>query len=142
MGPRTLASLFSGQGHAAAYAAYRPSYPRELFRLISDFAGPGSARGQALDLGCGTGQVAAELGAAYERVVGIDPSAAQVAAAAQAPNLPANVEYLLGPAEAVPRGAVAAGAVDLITCAQALHWCGAGRGWGGGWGGGKREHSS
>ena len=51
----------------------------------------------------------------FERVVAIDPSDAQLRAAAQAPN----VEYRQASAEAT---GVADHTVDLITVGQALHW--------------------
>lgn len=94
------------------YARYRPEYPPELARYLAGIA-PGLAR--AVDAGCGTGQLTRLLGAEFESVIGIDPSADQIAHAMPAPH----VRYLCAPAEAMP---VADGSADLVTAAQAAHW--------------------
>jgi SAM-dependent methyltransferase len=102
--------LFSG--HAADYARFRPTYPPELFAWLAE-AGP--ARRLAVDVGTGSGQAAVGLAAHFERVIGIDPSAEQVAHAR--PH--AGVEYRVAPAEAT---GLEAASVDLLLAAQAFHW--------------------
>jgi ubiquinone/menaquinone biosynthesis C-methylase UbiE len=103
------------QAQASAYACFRPTYPTALYDVIHEFAAL-DHRGMALDVGTGTGQVAAQLAQSFERVIGVDSSQGQIEHAVQLPN----VEYLLAAAEQVPQ--VASGSVDLATVAQALHW--------------------
>ncbi len=58
---------------AAHYAAHRPPYDERAIAHVRDrFALDGT--GRALDLGCGTGEIAVPLAAHVDRVVAIDPS--------------------------------------------------------------------
>lgn len=106
----TFKDHFSGV--AAGYQAFRPGYPPALFELL---AGLAPARGRAVDLGCGTGQATVALARHFDEVIGIDPSAAQIARAEPHPR----VRYVVAPAEAtgLPRACA-----DLVTAAQSLHW--------------------
>jgi SAM-dependent methyltransferase len=97
---------------ARSYASYRPRYPATLFDWIASFT-PGHER--AWDCGTGSGQAALALARRYGEVIATDPSASQLASAGRAPG----VTYLAMTAE---RCALAAGSVDLVTAAQALHW--------------------
>jgi SAM-dependent methyltransferase len=99
-------------GHAAAYRAFRPTYPPELFAFLAASA---PARELAWDCGTGSGQAAAPLAAHFARVLATDASAEQIANADRHPN----VEYAVAPAEACPLPSASA---DLILVAQALHW--------------------
>jgi len=102
--------LFSG--HAKDYARYRPHYPSTLFEYLSHQS---AVHDLAWDCGTGNGQAAVELARTFKKVIGTDPSAEQIAAAAPAPH----VEYRVAPAEKTD---LLARSVDLITVAQALHW--------------------
>lgn len=106
----TFKDHFSGV--AAAYQSFRPRYPEALFRWLADQA---PARGRAVDLGCGSGQASVGLAAHFHEVIGVDPSAGQVAQAEAHPR----VRYLVAPAEAT---GLAAASADLILAAQAFHW--------------------
>jgi SAM-dependent methyltransferase len=99
-------------GHAADYAAHRPTYPRTLVDFLASVS-PG--RGLAWDVGCGSGQLSTALAEAFERVVATDASERQVASAAPHPR----VTYAVAPAEA---GGLPDGAADLVVAAQAAHW--------------------
>ena len=99
-------------GVARGYQAFRPRYPAALFDWLAAVA---PARGLAVDLGCGTGQATGPLAERFREVVGVDPSAAQIAQAEPHPG----VTYRVAPAEAT---GVADRAVDLAIAAQALHW--------------------
>ena len=99
-------------GVAEAYATFRPQYPAELFAAL---AGAARQCGTAWDCATGNGQAALGLASHFERVIGTDGSAAQLAAALPHPRL----RYLCALAEAAP---LAAGSVDLVAAAQALHW--------------------
>lgn len=108
--------LFSAQ--AAAYAIFRPTYPAALYKKVYEFGQVEEGRRSlALDLGAGTGQVAAALAQTFERVVAVDPSEAQISQAVALHN----VEYVVGPGEQLPW--VADASVDLATIGQAFHWC-------------------
>ena len=118
--------LFEEAAHAAAYAAFRPTYPRAVLDVISSFIkrnfGPGF--GVAVDVGCGSGQSTFFLSDLFQKVVGVDISAAQIANARakcstkQLPNAK-QVEFKTGSAQELP---VETSSADLVTCAQAWHW--------------------
>ena len=57
--------------------------------LLIDFSKPFKV---AVDVGCGSGQSTRPLAPHFEKVIGIDVSEAQIAAARQTDN-PSNVEY-------------------------------------------------
>lgn len=101
---------FSSGG--AAYARYRPTYPDTLPAFLASIA-PATAR--AVDVGCGNGQFTAQLADHFDTVVGLDPSADQIAHAAPHPR----VRYAVAPAEAL---GLEDGCADLVTAAQAAHW--------------------
>lgn len=113
-GMNTSATSFKDHfsGHAAKYARARPHYPSALFAWLASVS-PRAAL--AWDAGCGNGQASAALARVFERVVGTDPSAEQIAQATPAENL----EYRV---EAAETPSFDDGSVDLVTVAQALHW--------------------
>ncbi len=99
-------------GHAAIYRDARPTYPAELFAWLA-LQAPDTTL--AWDCGCGNGQATTALARHFNRVVGTDPSANQIAGAQPA----ANVDYRV---EAAEQSSLAAGSASLVTVAQALHW--------------------
>lgn len=101
---------FSAQ--APAYASFRPRYPDELFAFLAEQA---PARRCALDCGTGSGQAAVDLARHFERVVAVDPSAAQIDHAIPDPR----VTYLVTAAE---RTFLEDATVDLVACATSIHW--------------------
>jgi SAM-dependent methyltransferase len=99
-------------GVSSAYAEFRPRYPDSLFGWL---AGLPAKRGLAWDCATGSGQAAVGLASRFDRVIGTDASAKQIAAATPHPR----VDYRVAPAEA---SGLEADSVDLVTVAQALHW--------------------
>ena len=97
---------------AVAYARFRPRYPPALFDFIAALP---LRRRLALDVGTGSGQAAVALAEHFDKVVGIDGSAAQLANAATHPR----IEYRLARAEET---GMPDGTVDLVAVAQAAHW--------------------
>lgn len=97
---------------AGQYAAFRPSYPDELFDWLTGIA---PQRELAWDCGAGSGQATVALASRFARVLGTDISSAQLASA---PAL-ANVEYRATSAEA---SGLPDHSADIVTVAQALHW--------------------
>jgi SAM-dependent methyltransferase len=97
---------------AAQYQAFRPRYPPEFFEWLASVA---PARDRAVDLGCGSGQASIGLAAHFGEVIGIEPSAEQVARAEAHPR----VRYAVAPAEAT---GLPEASVDLALAAQAFHW--------------------
>jgi SAM-dependent methyltransferase len=75
-----------------------PEYEDHILPLVAHHAA-GARR--VLDIGCGEGQVARQLAASGARVVGLDPTAAQITAASGRAGGP---RYLRGRAEALPCG--------------------------------------
>lgn len=99
-------------GHAADYAAARPSYPPALAALLARHAG---GRDLALDCGCGSGQLSVLLADHFGRVVATDASAEQIAHAIPTPR----VTYVAAPAE---HSGLPDHTADLVVAAQAAHW--------------------
>jgi SAM-dependent methyltransferase len=99
-------------GHAADYAAHRPTYPPELFAFLASVA---NGRSLVWDCGTGSGQAAVALADHFDHVFATDASGEQIANAVPHPR----VEYAVAPAEACPLPDHSA---DLVTVAQALHW--------------------
>lgn len=96
----------------ADYARHRPTYPPELAEALAALP---AQRGQALDVGCGSGQLTVLLADRFARVTGTDISADQIANAEPR----ATIAYQVEPAERI---GLADGSVDLIVAAQAAHW--------------------
>lgn len=97
---------------AAQYAAFRPTYPAELFDHL---AAACAERRLAWDCACGSGQASLPLAERFACVVASDASPQQIAAAP--PH--ARIRYTV--ANEMHAG-LAAQSVDLVTVAQALHW--------------------
>src|SRR5262249_17481483 len=70
----TFKHLFSWQ--AGDYARFRPTYPAALYDWLATLP---AERRLAVDVGTGNGQAAIELATRFERVIGVDPSEAQLA---------------------------------------------------------------
>lgn len=94
------------------YARFRPEYPPALAAFL---AGAAPDMRFAVDVGCGSGQLAAQLGAHFDSVLGLDPSADQIAHAA----VTERVRYAQAPAEHLP---VPDRSASLVVAAQAAHW--------------------
>ena len=107
---KRFADHFSGR--AAAYAAYRPSYPPAFVEYLSSLC---PSHDLAWDAGTGNGQAAILLAAHFARVVATDASSQQLGHARPHPR----VTYRVAMADA---SGLVASSVDLVTVAQALHW--------------------
>jgi SAM-dependent methyltransferase len=94
------------------YAKYRPRYPAALFEWL---AATVKTRELAWDCATGNGQAAIGLAPWFTRVVATDASDDQLRHATPLPN----IEYRHAGAEA---SGLATDSVDLVTCAQAVHW--------------------
>lgn len=95
-----------------AYARFRPEYPPDLAAFLASVA---PQRQVAVDVGCGNGQLTKLLAPYFGKVVGLDPSADQIANATAGER----IEYQCAPAEQLP---LADHSANLITAAQAAHW--------------------
>lgn len=95
-----------------AYSRFRPEYPPDVAQYLASLA-PGTEL--AVDVGCGSSQLTAQLAAHFKLVFGVDPSAEQIANAAKHPR----VEYVRAAAERLP---LADQRAQLISAAQAAHW--------------------
>lgn len=94
------------------YAQFRPQYPHALGLLLASLT---NRHQQALDVGCGTGQLTTILAAYFDEVMGVDPSDSQIQNAKSHPK----IQYQVSTAEQLPEGLRD---LDLITVAQAAHW--------------------
>jgi len=93
---------------AEAYELGRPGYPREAIEFCI-----GDRPGRVLDLGAGTGKLAAALLALGDEVVAVEPSEQMRAL------IPSATEVLDGSAESIP---LADESVDAVLVGQAFHW--------------------
>lgn len=94
------------------YAAFRPSYPRELSDYIGGIA---ESHDAVLDCGCGAGQLSTLLADRFKRVVATDASEEQLKNAKPHPR----ITYRLAVAE---QSGLEDASVDVVTVAQAAHW--------------------
>ena len=99
-------------GHSKVYAAFRPTYPDELYDYVLSYVINKTA---AWDCGTGNGQVAQVLAKKFVRVIATDISDNQLAQAIQLPN----IEYRKMGAEQTD---FPDNSFDLVTVGQALHW--------------------
>ncbi|KAJ8044824.1 putative S-adenosylmethionine-dependent methyltransferase CRG1 [Holothuria leucospilota] len=115
-GPR----LYKCAAHAKLYRMFRPTYPSSVVDKILSFLSEKLLPpfDVAVDVGCGTGQSTRFLAPHFRKVVGVDPSDAQLQEA-WAITKEQNVVYRNGSAEEIP---AEDRSVDLVTTAQSLHW--------------------
>lgn len=106
----TLRNWFDQGGQA--YARFRPEYPPELAAFLASCAPDDRL---AVDVGCGSGQLTRLLAPHFREVVGLDPSADQIASATPGER----IAYACAPAERLP---LADASTSLVTAAQAAHW--------------------
>ena len=106
--------LFSGK--AEAYAKARPGYPEAAIDYILSLAPQGAV---VADIGAGTGKFTELLAKKGLPIFAVEPNAdmREQLAVALAPY--SNAKMFGGAAEATT---LPDGSVDVITCAQALHW--------------------
>jgi SAM-dependent methyltransferase len=107
-------SGYDRPGFAARYDRFRPRTPQALVEVLCPYARV-ERPALVVDLGCGTGLSTRIWSGVAEQVVGIEPNAAMLAAADDAPG----VEYRETFAH---HTGLAGGAADIVTCAQSLHW--------------------
>jgi len=103
--------LFGAQ--AGDYRAFRPVWPAEVFTHIMERTA--APRRRALDLGAGTGLVAARLLEHFEEVVALEPDARMLAQIEPRPGL-ATVNARAEEARFDRHG------FDLVTAGNAFHW--------------------
>lgn len=97
---------------SAAYARYRPTYPRELFVFLAEVS---RNHRVAWDCATGSGQAAIGLAGRFDRVIGTDASWRQLINARKHPR----ARYVHSTAEA---SGLRSSSVDLVVAAQAVHW--------------------
>jgi ubiquinone/menaquinone biosynthesis C-methylase UbiE len=102
--------LFSAQ--ASVYAAFRPTYPKELYDFIFSKL---ETKQKAWDCATGNGQVAGHLADYFDEVYATDISQQQLDNAIKKHN----IIYSVSPGE---QTTFEDHQFDLITVAQALHW--------------------
>ncbi|GAA2820428.1 class I SAM-dependent methyltransferase [Kribbella solani] len=96
---------------AAAYELGRPTFPVEALTWI---LGPGRGL-QVLDLGAGTGKLAAVAAGLGHHVIAVDPSPEMLDVCRRRPG----VDTMVGTAESIP---LAHASVDAVIVGQAFHW--------------------
>lgn len=94
------------------YARFRPTYPAQLATFLASLAPDNNL---ALDVGCGSGQLTLQLVDHFAAVVGLDPSADQIANTVPHER----IRYRIAAAEQLP---LPVNSASLVTAAQAAHW--------------------
>ncbi|WP_276134094.1 class I SAM-dependent methyltransferase [Polluticoccus soli] len=107
---KEVKDLFSKQ--SATYAAYRPTYPDELYDFIFSIT---QNFDTAWDCGTGNGQAAIRLAEKFRHVIATDLSEKQLSYASQKDN----IEYRAARAE---DSGLENNSMDLVTVGTALHW--------------------
>jgi len=97
---------------ASRYAAFRPSYPDDLFAWLASVA---PAQDAVWDCACGSGQASKKLARYFAHVIATDASEEQLGEAEPDPK----IEYRVALAE---KSGLPDASVDLVTVAQAAHW--------------------
>jgi ubiquinone/menaquinone biosynthesis C-methylase UbiE len=105
-----MKDLFSQ--YSKEYAAFRPTYPKELFGFIFNHV---TNFDMAWDCATGNGQAAKELASRFKKVYATDISEKQLENAPQRDT----IVYSVSRAE---KTSFPANSFDLITVAQAIHW--------------------
>ncbi|MEU4608654.1 class I SAM-dependent methyltransferase [Kribbella sp. NPDC023972] len=100
---------------AAAYDAGRPTFPVEALTWILGPAQVRTSRLQVLDLGAGTGKLAAVAAGLGHDVVAVDPSEEMLTVCRRR----TGIDTMVGAAESIP---LAHGSVDAVIVGQAFHW--------------------
>jgi SAM-dependent methyltransferase len=107
-------SGYERTGFAEGYDYHRPRPPQDLLDTLCRYARI-ERPAMVVDLGCGTGLSTRAWSGRAERVVGVEPNPAMLAAAAEAPG----VEFRQAFAQET---GLEDGSADIVTCSQALHW--------------------
>jgi SAM-dependent methyltransferase len=110
-----LGEVFTDQDVARAYR-YRPEYPRETFRILSDLVvGPRTV----LDAGAGSGAIARGFVPYVDRIDALDISEAMIAEGRALPGGDdPRLRWIVGSVEDAPL----ASPYGLITAGAAIHW--------------------
>lgn len=114
--------LFEHSSHARIYSRYRPSYPKTLLKILSDyFTRNGCGHDLAVDIGCGSGQSTFQLEEQFSQCIGVDISSAQVAEAQKKCEQEGhgNVQFIVGNGMDL---SLETSSANVITIAQAWHW--------------------
>jgi SAM-dependent methyltransferase len=107
-------SGYDREGFAGRYDRFRPRPPRVLLELLCRYARV-ERPALVVDLGCGTGLSTRVWSGLAERVVGVEPNPAMLAAAEPAPGVDYREAYASD--TGLPDDAA-----DIATCSQSLHW--------------------
>lgn len=114
--------VFEHAVHANLYSKYRPTYPSDLVDAITSYVNRfGGSLGLALDVACGSGQSTFYLKDAFQKIIGVDISMAQIQEAnrkCRALKVD-NIQFKTGSGMELP---IESESVDVVTIAQALHW--------------------
>jgi len=106
---------------AGAYAAARPDYPAELYRVLAALAGRPLDEAIVVDVGAGTGIAARQMRDRGARVLAVEPSEGMLGELVAASP---GVQVIRGDGNALP---LRDGIADFVTFAQAWHWLSPGR---------------
>ncbi|HEU5421414.1 MAG TPA: class I SAM-dependent methyltransferase [Streptosporangiaceae bacterium] len=136
--PHTPDAVTRFAGIAAEYDAVRPHPPAEIAAVLAQWSG--TARPAVIDLGAGSGLSALIWAGRAREVIAVEPGEQMRALAAQrlgarpGPGAsPATAAAAAGPTRFTVRPGTAedtglpAGAADIVTASQAMHWFDAGR---------------
>ncbi|KAH6666271.1 putative Trans-aconitate 3-methyltransferase [Halenospora varia] len=121
-----MATFAKATFNAVSYAAFRPSYPPQVFKTVLSYhRGPSSL---LLDLGCGHGLISRELAPSFTSIIGTDPSPTMITQAkSSTPSSLQNVSFREASAEDL--SFIEDGSLDMVVAGQAAHWFDYGKVW-------------
>ncbi len=114
---RRYASAFLEPAVAASYR-YRPAYPDALFARLTELAGE-AGEATALDVGCGTGDIARPLAQLVSHVDAIDVSQAMID---EARTLPGGDSPAITWTCSTVEDAALRAPYSIITAGESVHW--------------------
>lgn len=122
------------QQDGTTYAAGRPGYSPELFKIIIDHhKSTGGKLDTVIDVGCGPGLATRDLARYFANTIGLDPSQGMIDAAhASTASSSSPMRFEVSAAESLGLDldpAIQENSVDMITAATAAHWFDMNRFW-------------
>lgn len=114
-------TYFSTKEHAAGYKTFRLPLPENIVKKITAYLAQKFELKEctAVDVGCGSGQSTFPIAKHVGRVVGVEPSEAQLAELKSNDVTAHNVEFRLGSADHLP---LDSSSVHLVYAVEAIHW--------------------
>lgn len=122
--PSDITFRHYNRSQATTYAAFRDSYPSELYEKVFQYHIETDGRFDTLlDVGCGPGNATRDLAQSFREVTGIDPGAEMINVARQLGGMTKSgqpIQFLVAPAEKCASIGGIENGIDILTSAMAV----------------------